>query len=110
MNKIKKMNTLDELLAEKAKLQVLCKEKEKEIGNKLDYIQDNLGIIALETFLPSNQTDKNTVSQVLDGLISLIQTFIPSLGEKFNQSEKWIKIIEIVASSIFSRFFNKKSV
>lgn len=105
----KKINNLEELLAEQLRLKQLCREKESEIGNKLDYIQDNLGIIALETFLPSNPSEKNTINQVFDGIFNLIQTFVPGLAEKFNNSEKWIKIIEIVAASIFSRFFSKKS-
>lgn len=104
-----KIRNLDELLAEKAKLKSLCKEKELLIGKKLDYIHDNLGIIALETILPVKNSSKNTFSNVFDGVINLVGILIPSLAEKLNKSDKIIKIIELVASSLFTSFFNKKS-
>ena len=104
-----KINNLEALLVEKEKLKQRCKEKELIIGKKLDYIQDNLGIIALETILPMNKSEKNTVNHVFDGLHGILQTFIPSFAEKFAQSEKWIRIVEMIVASIFTRFFNKKS-
>jgi hypothetical protein len=104
-----KIKNLELLLLEKEKLKQQCKDKELLIGKKLDYIQDNLGIIALETILPINNKEKNTINQVFDGLHGILQTFIPSFSEKFEQSEKWIRIVELVAASIFTRFFNKKS-
>lgn len=104
-----KIKDLESLHAEKNRLKALCKEKEQVIGKKLDYIQDNLGIIALETILPINNAEKNTISNVFDGLNGILQTFIPSFAQKFAQSEKWIKIIELIVASIFTRFFNKKS-
>lgn len=104
-----KINNLEALLIEKEKLKQRCKEKELVIGQKLDYIQDNLGIIALETILPINKSEKNTISHIFDGLHGILQTFVPNFGEKFAQSEKWIRIIELVAASIFTRFFKNKS-
>ncbi len=104
-----KINNLETLLVEKEKLRQRCKEKEQVIGKKLDYIQDNLGIIALETILPINNAEKSSISHVFDSLHGILQTFMPGFSEKFAQSEKWIRIIELVAASIFTRFFNKKS-
>jgi hypothetical protein len=104
-----KINNIETLLAEKAKLKKLCKEKEIVIGEKLDYIQDNLGIIALETILPINNKEKNSINQIFEGLYGILQTFLPGLAEKINTSGKWVKIIELVAGSIFTRFFNRKS-
>lgn len=104
-----KINNLETLLVEKARLKQLCKDKEIVIGKKLDFIQDNLGIIALETILPINSAEKTSISQVFDGLHGILQTFIPGFAEKFTQSEKWIKIVELIAASIFTRFFKKKS-
>jgi hypothetical protein len=104
-----KINNLEALLVEKERLKQRCKEKEEVIGKKLDYIQDNLGIIAIETILPINNAEKSSISHVFDGLHGILQTFIPGFSEKFAQSEKWIRIIELVAASIFTRFFNKKS-
>lgn len=103
-----KIRNIDELLAEKAKLKLLCKEKELIIGKKLDYINNNLGIIALETLLPVNKSSENTFSHIFDGMLSIVRILIPSLAEKLNKSDKIFKIIEIVASSIFASFFNKK--
>jgi hypothetical protein len=104
-----KINNLEALLIEKERLKQLCKEKEQVIGKKLDYIQDNLGIIALETILPINKAEKNSINHIFDGLHSILQTFVPSFADKFAQSEKWIRIIELVAASIFTRFFKNKS-
>jgi hypothetical protein len=104
-----KIKNIEALLAEKAKLKELCKAKEEILGEKLDYIQDNLGIIALETILPINNAEKNSIHNLFDGLHSILQTFVPSLADKINGSGKWIKIIELVAASIFTRFFNSKT-
>jgi len=104
-----KIRNIEELQAEKNRLRQLCKDKEQVIGKKLDYIQDNLGIIALETILPINNAEKNSISNIFDGLHGILQTFLPGFAQKFAQSEKWIKIIELIAASIFTRFFNKKS-
>jgi hypothetical protein len=104
-----KIRNIEELQAEKNRLRQLCKDKEQVIGKKLDYIQDNLGIIALETILPINNAEKNSISNIFDGLHGILQTFLPGFAQKFAQSEKWIKIIELIAASIFTRFFNTKS-
>jgi len=104
-----KINNLQTLLAEKDRLKLLCKEKEIVLGKKLDYIQDNLGIIALETILPINNIEKTAISGVFDRINNLLKNFIPGFSEKFAQSEKWIRIIELIAASIFTRFFKKKS-
>jgi hypothetical protein len=102
-----KINNLEALLKEKASLKQRCKEKESAIGQKLNYIQDNLGIIALETILPINNAERSSIGHIFDGLHGILQTFIPSFSEKFSQSEKWIRIIELVVAYIFNRFFNK---
>ncbi len=104
-----KINNIEALLKEKERLQQRCKEKEQAIGQKLNYIQDNLGIIALETILPINNAERNSIGHIFDGLHGILQTFIPSFSEKFAQYEKWIRIIEWAVASIFTRFFNKKS-
>ena len=104
-----KINNIESLLVEKERLKQLCKEKELVIGKKLDYIQDNLGIIALETILPINTAEKNSIRPIFDGIHGILQTFIPGFSEKFAQSEKWIRIVELVAASIFTRFFKNKS-
>jgi hypothetical protein len=104
-----KINNLEALLKEKASLKQRCKEKEQAIGQKLNYIQDNLGIIAFETILPINNAERSSIGHIFDGFHGILQTFIPSFSEKFSQSEKWIRIIELAVASIFTRFFNKKS-
>jgi hypothetical protein len=104
-----KIKNIEELQAEKNRLKQLCKEKELIIGKKLDYIQDNLGIIALETVLPINNAEKKSISHIFDSLHGVLQTFLPGFAQKFAQSEKWIKIIELIAASIVTRFFNTKS-
>jgi hypothetical protein len=102
-----KINNLEALISEKERLKILCKEKEQVIGKKLDYIQDNLGIIALETLLPINSAEKNSISGVFTGIHSLLKNFIPGFSEKFAQSEKIINMVELIVSAIITRFFKK---
>jgi len=104
-----KIYNLETLLAEKQRLKLSCKEKEEVIGKKLDYIKDNLGIIALETILPINNKEKSSINDVFDGIHSILLTFVPGFAERFERSEKLIHIVELVAGTIFTRFFKKKS-
>jgi hypothetical protein len=104
-----KIKNMEELLAEKERLKGLCKEKEAAIGKQLDYIQNNIGMIALESILPVNQSQKGTASFIVDGLQTLLSLFAPGLSEKFNKSEKLSKIVELLAGTLLTRFFNKKS-
>lgn len=104
-----KINNLEQLLVEKDRLKKLCTEKELVIGKKLDYIQDNLGIIAFETILPVNTAEKSAISNILEGLHGVIKIFAPGISEKFARAGQWVKIIELVAASIITRFFNHKS-
>lgn len=104
-----KISDIDALLLEKKKLQERCKEKEQLIGKKLDYIQDNLGLLAIQTILPVKKTEKSSIGYLFDGLHGILQSFLPDIAAKFSKSEKWIKLLEIIASSIVQGFFNKKS-
>lgn len=81
------------LFSFKERLKQLCKEKELVIGKKLDYIQDNLGIIALETILPINTAEKNSIRPIFDGIHGILQTFIPGFSEKFAQSKSGFALL-----------------
>jgi hypothetical protein len=104
-----KIKSIEALQLEKERLKKLCKEKEDVIGKKLNYIQDNIGLIALESILPVNIHQKDSINHIFDGLHSIFQLLVPGLAEKFSKSEKWIKIIEMIALSLFSKFYNKKT-
>lgn len=105
----KKIKNIETLIAEKERLKLLCKAQEQLIEKKLNYMQDNLGIIALETILPINNASKQSISNVFEGIQGILQTFVPGFSEKFEHSGKWFKIIELIAATIFTRFFNQKS-
>jgi hypothetical protein len=108
MKKIKIVD-IETLQQEKQRIKVLCKEKEIVLNKKLDYIQDNLGILALETILPINRKDKHQVNLKLDWVHGLINTFLPSIASKFDGSSKWVKIVEMAIAAIVMRFFGSNN-
>ena len=81
MKKIKVTN-IETLHQERNRLKQLCKENEQSLNQKLNYIQDNLGIIALETIIPINRKDKNNISSKLDIFHDILGSIIPSIADK----------------------------
>ena len=104
-----KINSLEKLLLEKERLKKSCTEKEVVIGQKLDYIQDNLGIIAFETILPVNSSEKSTIRNIMEGLHGLIKIVAPGISKKFERAGQLVNLFELVVASIVTRFFNNKS-
>jgi hypothetical protein len=104
-----KMKNMEQLLAEKERLKICCREKEAVIGKQLDYIQNNIGMIALESILPIHKSQKGTAGFIIDGLQTILSIVAPGLSEKFNQSGKFSKILEMLTAALLTRFFNKKS-
>jgi hypothetical protein len=62
---------LETLQKRKAELASLCKEKEKEMGEQIEYISDNLGSIALRTFIGrKGKKESGTKSEIISLLVS----------------------------------------
>lgn len=105
------MNNIDSLQAlriEKARLKLLCKEKEFVIGQKLDYIQKNLGYIALDTLFPTKQNEGFESSSIFQNAFNMIKTIAPIFLKNINLSAGWVKIIELAVGGIIAHFFNKR--
>jgi hypothetical protein len=65
------INDLAGLQKRKAELSVLCKEKEKQMGEQVDYISEHLGSIALRSFIGGyGKKDASTKSEIISLLVS----------------------------------------
>lgn len=104
-----KINSLVALQLEKERLKLLCKDKEDSIGHKLDYIQDNIGAIALEGIFNSEKKEFLFIPDgVLDIVGKVIDIFKPEWTEKINKYSSIIRTVELIASLVYTQFFNQK--
>ncbi len=99
-----KINTIEALISEKARLKALYMAKEKEIENHLNVIQDNFGVMVLESIIPLNKSEKATSNYIFDTLHQIIAAWMPEAGEKLAKVGKWVRLVELLLTSIISRF------
>lgn len=65
------ISSLDALKQRKAEVAALCKEKEQQIGRQIDYISDNIGTIALRSFIGNKgKKDTGTKAEIISFLVS----------------------------------------
>jgi hypothetical protein len=102
MNNTYSVTNLATLQGRKAELEIICKQKELEIGNQIDYIGEHIGSIALQslTGYKVNQGG-NTKGEIIQLLISEgIDTALVIQADPTNLKEKIVAFIKKVAGGI----------
>ena len=103
----KKFSSLEELRRERMKLQILCKEKEEELTEHLQYVQDNIGTLVLTSFLPIGRSKKDAVSGILSkvsGFLSRITGLQDKIPEK---AQPYVKLAEMLLAGLAYRYIRK---
>jgi len=95
---------LQTLQRRKAEVAILCKEKEKEMSEQIDYISDNLGSIALKTFIGGKgKKESSTKSEIISLLLSDgIETAMEIQEDPHHIKDKLVGFVKKVATGIIS--------
>jgi hypothetical protein len=96
------INSLEALQKRKAEVATLCKEKEKQMGEQIDYISDNLGSIALRTFIGSKSKQEGSAkAEILTLLVSEgVETALTIQQDPTHIKDKVVAFIKQAASGI----------
>jgi len=95
---------LQTLQRRKAEVAILCKEKEKEMSEQIDYISDNLGSIALKTFIGGKgKKESSTKSEIISLLLSGgIETAMEIQEDPHHIKDKLVDFVKKAATGIIS--------
>lgn len=104
MNKAAVYN-LESLQKRRAELAVLSKQKEKELGDQLEYIGDNLGSIALRSLIKKNgKKDPGTKAEIISLLVSEgVETAFEIQKDPHNIKDKLVNFVKNAASGIINQ-------
>ncbi len=104
MSKNSNIYNLQTLQRRRAELSVLCKEKEREIGIQLEYIGENLGSIALRTFIGRSGKNNSTAkAEIINLLVSEgLETVMDIQQDPHNVKDKVVGFIKKSASGIIN--------
>ncbi len=93
---------LESLQKRKAEVTILCKEKEKEIGSQIDYISDNMGSIALRTFIGGRwKKDQGAKAEIISLLVSEgVETAIEIQQDPHQIKDKLVGFVKKAAAGI----------
>lgn len=107
MNKIK-VNNLETLRYEKARLKEQSKEKEAQLNATLDTIQENAGMIVLRSFFPKKFAQKNSSFEFIHGLVSSsLDDVINIVSDKENRKENIKSLAKNIVSELVYAFVKK---
>jgi phage-related minor tail protein len=107
MSKIKITN-LETLRYEKQRLQELSAQKEQELKDTLDYIQENAGMILLRSFFPKKNTENNSTFEFIHGIVgSSLDTIVDLVSDKENRKENLKNLAKKLLSELIYKFMKK---
>ena len=107
MSKIKITN-LETLRYEKQRLQELSVQKEQELKETLDHIQENAGMILLRSFFPKRSTEKNSTFDFIHGLVgSSLDIIVEIVSDKEHRKENIKNLAKNVVTELIYRFMKK---
>lgn len=96
---------LQSLQKRKAELYSFCKQKEKEIGEQVEYIGDNIGSIALRSFInKKGHKDSSAKAEIISLLVSEgVETAMEIQQDPHNIKDKLVGFVKKAASGIINQ-------
>jgi hypothetical protein len=93
----------------KAEIALLCKERENEISTQIDYISNNLGSIALRTFIGGKSgKETSTKSDIISLLVSnSVETIMEIKRDPHNIQNKLVDFIKKATSGIINQIITR---
>jgi hypothetical protein len=95
---------LEALQKRKAELGILCKAKEQEIGEHLEYIGNNLGPIAIRSFFGGKwKKEAGTKAEIISVLVAEgVEAAMEIQQDPHNIKDKLVSFVKKSASGIIS--------
>jgi len=96
------IHDLESLQRRKAELNILCKEKEKQLGEQLEFIGNNLGPIAIRSFFGGkSKKGSGTKSEIISVLVAEgVETVMEIQQDPHNIKDKLVNFVKKSASGI----------
>jgi len=104
----KRFQNIESLRAERLRLEAICKEKEAELQQQLEYVQEHFGSLLLRSLLPISKEQKEKVGGFFDKVHSIIGRFTPAEGSKLHAFMPVIKIVQMLVAGVVYRYVKKK--
>jgi hypothetical protein len=101
----KQFQNIESLRAERLRLESLCKEKETELQQHLEYVQEHFGSLLLRSLLPFSKEQKDKVGGIFDKVHAFIDRFSPGEDSKLKPV---LKIVQMIVAGLAYKFIKKK--
>jgi hypothetical protein len=103
------MKPLDRLRAEQSRAKAEMKIRETRISEKLDYLEDNFGKMAIHSVLPFSSEQIQKAGNILNPVNNFIEKLIPSSisDEKREKYKSIIKTVEMAAAGLAYKYIRK---
>ncbi|MBL7924167.1 MAG: hypothetical protein JNL88_08215 [Bacteroidia bacterium] len=103
------MNALEKIKVEQARLQVEIKDQERRLNEKFRYLENNVGKIAINSFLPFNTAQMEKASNLFTGMNSFILKALPSSvsDEKREKYQNMLKTVEMAATGLAYKYISR---
>ncbi len=103
------MKALEKLHLEQAKLKSEIKMSEEKLSDKLTYLENNFGKMAINSFLPFSSTEFDKVSSLFSTLNNTVLKLVPkSVSEEKRQKyQSILKTVEMTAAGLAYKYISK---
>src|SRR5688572_26640986 len=104
----KQFHDFESLRAERIRLETLCKEKEAELSNSLEYVQDHFGSLIIGSLLPFTREQKDMVGGIIDKIQHYIGKLMPGEDSKWHASlAPVMKIVQMVVAGLVYKYVKR---
>jgi len=103
-----KINNLQSLVFEKQRLAELCKQKEVELNESFDYLQNNIGSIVIKSIFHTGSGKKSDNYEFVQSMVAnSFDDIVEIATNKENRTEKIKSLAKNVLSSVIIKLMNK---
>ena len=100
------MKPLEKLHIEQARLKTEIQMREKDLTEKLKFLENNLGKMAINSFLPFNSSQFDKASGIFTSINSAILKWIPGEANKQKYSSV-LKTVEMAAAGLVYKYISR---
>ncbi len=91
------VSTLEELVAERKRLQALCRQKEMELNQSLTHLQQNFGDVIIDSFKSSKVVKDNPAMEKIFWLADWVENLLP---DDFKENKTFKLIFKIMQLAV----------
>jgi|GEM_PF-6059026 len=104
----KQFHNIESLRTERMRLEVLCKEKEAELTQSLEYVQEHFGSLIISSLLPFSREQKDMVGGIIDKVQHYIGKLMPGEDSKWHAKlAPVMKIVQMVVAGLVYKYVKR---